>query len=86
MFVTDPGILSTGLADKALDNLNSAGFTTILFDQVEAVPKEEISKIYGVNQVTSSRLPLALIPTTAGSGSEVTGVSIVTTDVNEKKG
>ena len=47
--------------------------------------KQEISSIYGVNQAVGSRLPLMLVPTTAGTGSEVTAVSIVTTGVDEKK-
>ena len=32
------------------------------------------------------RLPLALVPTTAGTGSEATPISIVTTGASEKKG
>ncbi len=41
---------------------------------------------YGVNQVKGGRLPLALVPTTAGTGSEVTPIAIVTVGDEEKKG
>jgi len=48
--------------------------------------KQGLSDIYGVGQAAGSRLPLVQIPTTAGTGSEVTPISIVTTGENEKKG
>jgi alcohol dehydrogenase class IV len=51
-----------------------------------AVSEQDISEIYGVNQALGQRLPLVLVPTTAGTGSEVTAVSIVTTGFEEKKG
>lgn len=47
---------------------------------------QPIEEMYGVGLVTGSRLPLVLAPTTAGTGSEVTPISIVTTGANEKKG
>ena len=51
-----------------------------------AASDQPIEKAYGVNQATGSRLPLVLVPTTAGTGSEVTAVSILTTGAEEKKG
>ena len=48
--------------------------------------KEQLQDIYGVNQVKGERLRLALVPTTAGTGSEVTPIAIVTTGASEKKG
>lgn len=47
---------------------------------------QPIEEMYGVGLVTGGRLPLVLAPTTAGTGSEVTAISIVTTGTNEKKG
>ncbi len=47
---------------------------------------QPLEEMYGVGLVKGGRLPLVLAPTTAGTGSEVTPLSIVTTGASEKKG
>ena len=127
LFVTDPGLMSAGLADAALQNLAANNLKVTVFSKVEADPPEsvileakqlavelqadcvigfgggssmdvaklvallacsgeELSKIYGVNMAKGPCLPLVMVPTTSGTGSEVTPISIVTTGVGEKKG
>ncbi|CAB3681832.1 Long-chain-alcohol dehydrogenase 1 [Achromobacter animicus] len=47
---------------------------------------QPLHAMYGVNQVQGQRLPLIQVPTTAGTGSEVTPISIVTTGATTKSG
>ena len=127
LLVTDPGMLATGIVDRALEALKGAGIEVAVYSDVKADPPEaivmeatqvaidvgaqgivglgggsslDVAKLvsllapgtehlkdaYGVGNAKGPRLPLLLIPTTAGTGSEVTPVSIVTTGASEKKG
>ena len=48
--------------------------------------EQTLTDIYGVDSITGSRLPLIQVPTTAGTGSEATMVSIITTGETTKAG
>ena len=48
--------------------------------------EQQLAEIYGVDQISGGRLPLIQVPTTAGTGSEATMVSIITTGETTKAG
>ncbi|HJV75649.1 MAG TPA: iron-containing alcohol dehydrogenase [Noviherbaspirillum sp.] len=62
-------------------SMDTAKLVALLVKTPQALPE-----IYGVNLARGPRLPLIQVPTTAGTGSEVTAISILTTPTNEKKG
>lgn len=127
LLVTDPGMMTTGIVERAIGYLQKTSVEVALFKDVQADPpeaviyaardkalsheadciiglgggssldvaklvavlalgQEELPDMYGVGNAKGPRLPLILVPTTAGTGSEVTMVSIVTTGKSEKMG
>ena len=62
-------------------SMDTAKLVALLVKTPQALPD-----IYGIGLARGPRLPLIQVPTTAGTGSEVTAISILTTPSNEKKG
>jgi alcohol dehydrogenase class IV len=47
---------------------------------------EDLDTLWGVGKAIGQKLPLALVPTTAGTGSEATPVTVITVGSTEKRG
>jgi alcohol dehydrogenase class IV len=62
-------------------SMDTAKLVALMARTPQALPS-----IYGIGLARGPRLPLIQVPTTAGTGSEVTPISILTTPSHEKKG
>ncbi len=62
-------------------SMDTAKLVALLAGTPQALPE-----VYGIGLAKGPRLPLIQVPTTAGTGSEVTPIAIVTTPTQEKKG
>ena len=78
--------LMTASADGVIGLGGGSSMDVAKVVAVLATGQQSLPELYGVDQVTSERLPLVLIPTTAGTGSEVTPVAVITTGATTKAG
>lgn len=53
---------------------------------VMLVSEQPLAELYGIGKVQGGRVPLVQVPTTAGTGSEVTNITILTTGETTKMG
>ena len=91
--VADPPervVLAAGRAARGRDAVVGLGggspLDTAKLAALLAREEQPLGEMYGVDRVSASRPPLVLVPTTAGTGSEVTPIAIVTTGEATKAG
>ena len=79
-------VLKAGGNDGVIGFGGGSSMDTAKLIALMAKTGAKLDEIYGVGVAKGQRLPLILIPTTAGTGSEVTAVAIVTTGETTKAG
>lgn len=83
------GAIKTARKHKADGVIGFGGGSSMDTAKVIAVlinSTQTLEEIYGTGMATGARVPLVLLPTTAGTGSEVTNISVITTDDDQKMG
>jgi alcohol dehydrogenase class IV len=81
--------VEAGRAAEATGILGFGGGSSLDVAKVAALllgSDQPLDEAWGVNNARGPRLPLVLVPTTAGTGSEVTPVAILTVGGDEKRG
>jgi len=73
-------------ADGIIGIGGGSSLDTAKLVSVLATGHQKLRDIYGVDRITTSPLPLIQIPTTSGTGSEVTPIAIVTRPDDTKQG
>ena len=76
----------TASADAVIGFGGGSSMDTAKLVALLACTPQKLTDIYGLGLAKGPRLPLIQVPTTAGTGSEVTPISILTTPSDEKKG
>ena len=76
----------TGAVDLVIGFGGGSSMDVAKLVAVLAGSQQALSQIYGIGNVKGQRLPLVQVPTTAGTGSEVTNIAIVTTGETTKMG